>query len=96
MSGKGGGMASDSTKQKLNTRSSTTSELVAADDFLPKIIWVKHFLAEQGIKLDQNVLYQDNPITMLLEKVVDYLVVSVLVPSMSGILLLRTALIEAT
>lgn len=40
----GGGMASGSKKQKINTRSSTTSELVAADDFLPKIISVKNFL----------------------------------------------------
>ena len=30
----GGGIASGSTRQKLNTRSSTMSELVAADDFL--------------------------------------------------------------
>ena len=64
----GGGMASGSVKQKLNTRSSTTSELVAADDFLPKIIWVKNFLKSQGISLDQNVLYQDNQSAMLLEK----------------------------
>ena len=64
----GGGMASGSTKQKINTRSYTTSKLVAADDFLPKIIWVKNFLEAQGIFLDQNVLYQDNQSTMLLEK----------------------------
>ena len=68
MSKKGGGMASGSTKQKLNTRSSTMSELVAADEFLPKIIWLENFLAEQGIKLDQNVLYQDNQSAMLLRK----------------------------
>ena len=64
----GGGMASGSTKKKINTRSSTTSELVSADNFLPKIIWVKNFLEAQGILLNQNVLYQDNQSTMLLEK----------------------------
>ena len=35
---------------------------------MPKIIWVKNFLKSQGISLDQNVLYQDNQSTMLLEK----------------------------
>ena len=65
---RGGGMASGSMKQKLNTRSSTTSELVAADDFLPNIIWVENFLKIQGISLDQNVLYQYNQSAMLLEK----------------------------
>ena len=68
MNGKGGGMASGSTKQKLNTRSSTTSELVGTDDFIPKIVWVKKVLGAQNIKLDQNILYQDNQSTMLLEK----------------------------
>lgn len=53
---KSGGMASTSTKQKLNTRSSTNSKLVAVDDFLPKIMWVKTFLEEQGVKLNQDVL----------------------------------------
>ena len=65
---KGGGMNSGSTKKKLNARSSTTSELVTADDFLPKIVWVKNFLGDQNIKLDQNVLFQDNQSAMLLEK----------------------------
>ena len=68
MDEKGGGMAIGSTKQKLNTMSSKTSELVVADGFLPKIFWVKSFLAEQNLKLDQNVLFQDNQSAMLLEK----------------------------
>ena len=33
-----------STKQKLNTRSSTKSEVVGADDFMPPICWTRHFL----------------------------------------------------
>ena len=37
----GGSMASGSTKQKLNTRSSTIAKLVAVDDFLSKVLWVK-------------------------------------------------------
>lgn len=65
---KGGGVASDSTKQKSSTRFSTTSELVAADDFLPKKVWVKIFLAEQNIRFDQIFLFRDNQSAMFLEK----------------------------
>ena len=65
---KGRGMASGSNKQKLNTILFTTSKLVAADDFLPKIVWIKNFMDAQGHKLNQNILFQDNKTTMLLEK----------------------------
>jgi hypothetical protein len=37
-----------STKQKLNTKSSTESELVGVNDMMPIIIWTCHFLLEQG------------------------------------------------
>jgi hypothetical protein len=37
-----GGILCKSTKQKLNTKSSTEAELVGASDYLPK--WVKMFL----------------------------------------------------
>ncbi len=33
-----------STKQKLNTRSSTESELVGVDDMMPIIVWTCYFL----------------------------------------------------
>jgi hypothetical protein len=33
-----------STKQKINTRSSTETELVAANDFMPIILWTNYFL----------------------------------------------------
>ena len=56
----GGVMASDSTKQKLNTRSSTEAKMVSSDNFLTKIIWCKNFLGCQGIRLNQNILLQDN------------------------------------
>ena len=69
MSKLGGGMASGSTKQKLNTRSSTEAKMVSSDDFLTKIIWSKTFLGEQGIRLNQNILLQDNLFTAkLMEK----------------------------
>ena len=57
-----------SRKQRLNTRSSTMAELVAADDVATMILWTKLFLEEQGYKVDSNILYQDNKSTILLEK----------------------------
>ena len=57
-----------SRKQKMNTRSSTTAELVGADDGADLMLWTKLFLEEQGYKIDQNIFYQDNQSAMLLEK----------------------------
>ena len=56
-----------STKQKLNTRSSTESEVVGADDFMPPICWTRYFLEAQGYCVDDNILYQDNKSSILLE-----------------------------
>ena len=57
-----------STKQKLNTKSSTETELVGADDCLPQILWTNNFIKAQGYEIKNTVLYQDNRSTMLLEK----------------------------
>ena len=57
-----------STKQKLNTRSSTESEIVGADDFMPAICWTRYFMQAQGYKIEDNILYQDNKSATLLEK----------------------------
>ena len=67
LSPEGGGIASGSIKQKLNTRSSTMAELVACDDFLSKIMWAKNFMEAQGIVL-QTHLMQDNQSCILLAK----------------------------
>jgi hypothetical protein len=56
-----------SKKQKLNTKSSTESEIVAADDNLPQMLWTLYFLEAQGYKIDDNILYQDNKSSILLE-----------------------------
>ena len=61
-------MCSSSTKQKLNTKSSTEAELVAADDCMPQLAWTRHFLEAQGYNIDKCVLHQDNKSAMLLEK----------------------------
>jgi hypothetical protein len=59
---------SASTKQKLNTRSSTESELVGVDDLMPAILWTRLFLEEQGYGVTENVVFQDNRSAILLEK----------------------------
>ena len=56
-----------STKHKLNTRSSTESEIVAVDDLIPQILWVRLFMKAQGFKVRDNILYQDNRSSILLE-----------------------------
>jgi hypothetical protein len=55
-----------STKQKLNTRSSTETEIVGADDFMPAIFWTRYFMKAQGYGVKDNVLFQDKK-TILLE-----------------------------
>ena len=56
-----------SSKQKLNTRSSTETELVAADDMMPIILWTNYFLEGQGYEAQNTILYQDNQSAILLE-----------------------------
>jgi hypothetical protein len=57
-----------STKQELNTRSSTETEIVGADDFMLAICWDRYFMKAQGYNVKDNVLFQDNKISILLEK----------------------------
>jgi hypothetical protein len=56
------------TKQRLNTQSSTESEIMGADDFMPGICWTQYFMEAQGYQVQDNVLFQDNKSTSLLEK----------------------------
>ena len=62
-----GAIMSMSRKQKLNTRSSTESELVGADDASTMILWTKLFMEAQGYNIEKNILYQDNKSAILLE-----------------------------
>ena len=57
-----------STKQKLNTQSSTESELVGVDDMMPIVVWSWYFLMAQGYGVTQNLLLQENKRSILLEK----------------------------
>lgn len=56
-----------STKQKLNTKSSTEAELVGMNDVLPFIIWTKYFVEAQGHEIENNIIYQDKQSAMLME-----------------------------
>ena len=55
-----GAVLHNCTKQKINTKSSTESEVAGVSDFLPYTIWASHFLKAQGYKLIRNIFYQDN------------------------------------
>jgi hypothetical protein len=57
-----------STKKKLNTRSSTETNIVGADDFMLTIFWTHYFIKAQGYDVKDNVLFQDNKSSILLEK----------------------------
>ena len=48
-----------STKQKLNTKSSTEAELIGASNYLPSTIWLKLFMEAQGHKTDEIVFDQE-------------------------------------
>jgi hypothetical protein len=63
-----GGLICKSTKQKLNTKSSTEAELVGASDYLPNTLWMKMFLEAQGHKIEDNAFEQDNESAIKLEK----------------------------
>jgi hypothetical protein len=56
-----------STKQKVNTRSSTETEIVGADDFMPAICRTRYFMKAQGYGVRDNVLFQDKKSSILLE-----------------------------
>ena len=57
-----------STKQKLNTKSSTEAELIGASDYLPNTIWARMFLESQGYAITENIFAQDNKSAILLER----------------------------
>jgi hypothetical protein len=64
----GAGMQQNtSTSQKMNSRSSTETELIAADDLMPSILWTNYFLEHQGYTSNNTILYQDNKSAILLE-----------------------------
>ena len=63
-----GSIYSVATGQKLVAWSSTESELIGVHDVMPQIMWTSFFLQAQGLKIAENILYQDNMSSILLEK----------------------------
>jgi hypothetical protein len=63
-----GSVYSTSTRQKINTKSSTEAELVGVDDVMPLILWTRYFLDAQGYDVKENKVFQDNQSAILLEK----------------------------
>ena len=63
-----GAIYAKSSKQKINTKSSTEAELVGVDDIMGQALWTRNFLEAQGYQVTENVIYQDNMSAMLLEK----------------------------
>jgi hypothetical protein len=55
-------------KQRINARSSTETEIVGANDFMPLTCWTHLFMEAQGYKVKDNILFQDNKSSILLEK----------------------------
>ena len=64
----GGTIFAKSTKQKINTKSSTEAELVGLSDSVSHIIWCRAFLLHQGYTLGPATVYQDNQSTMAMLK----------------------------
>eukprot|EP00804_Cyclotella_cryptica_P030533 CCRYP_020167-RC/>CCRYP_020167-RC protein AED:0.22 eAED:0.15 QI:0/-1/0/1/-1/0/1/0/594 len=62
-----GAVLSYSWKQKVNTKSSTETELVGVDDAISNILWSLYFLQEQGCGTEHAIIYQDNKSAILLE-----------------------------
>ena len=52
-------------KQKINTRSSTETELIAVVNALPTVQWTKSFMMEQGYEIEMEIK-EDNRSTILL------------------------------
>ena len=49
-----------SSKQKLNTKSTTESELVGVSEYLPYNLWKVNLFGAQGYDIRNNYIYQDN------------------------------------
>ena len=63
-----GAVLSFSWKHKVNTKSSTESELVSVDDAMPVVLWSLYFIQAQGYDMTHAHIGQDNKSAILLEK----------------------------
>ena len=56
------------TNQMLNTRSSTESDIVGVHDFMLAVCWTRYFMGYQGYQVMENIVYQDNKRSIILDK----------------------------
>jgi hypothetical protein len=63
-----GAVHGTSTRQKINTTSSTGAETVGIHEVLPQILWTRYFLEAQGYGVEESIIYQDNQSAILLAK----------------------------
>ena len=49
-----------SSKQKVVSRSSTESELIALHEAIPQVMWIRRFMIAQGYKVGATTVYQDS------------------------------------
>jgi hypothetical protein len=61
-----GTISSISTKQKVNSCSSTEAELIGVDDVISKVLWTTLFIKAQGFDV-ATTIYRDNTSSMKLE-----------------------------
>ena len=59
-----GAVISKSSGQKMNTKSSSETELVGVDDLLPAVLWTKYFIEAQGYNVEHNIIHKDNESTL--------------------------------
>ena len=57
-----------SSKQKLNSKSSTETEVIGTSDYVPRTIWMLYFMGAQGYRLKRKVVYQDNKSVIKMER----------------------------
>ena len=57
-----------SSKQKLNTKSSTEAEVVGLSEYSPYNLWFVNFMREQGYILQSNDIFQDNQSAIRMEQ----------------------------
>ena len=57
-----------SSKQKLNVKSSTESEIIGASDFISWTLWITLFMEKQEYSIKTNMFHQDNESAIQVEK----------------------------
>jgi hypothetical protein len=63
-----GAIYGTSTRQKINTKSSTEAEVVGVSNVLPQVLWTRYILEAQGYGVSNSIVYQDSQSSILLEK----------------------------